>query len=81
MRTTIRLSEPVLAEAKKLAAETQRTLTAVIEDALREVLARRPELAGQRRKVRLPVSRAGGGVQAGVDLDNSAALQDLMKGT
>ena len=81
MRTTVRLPEPVLAEAKKLAAETHRTLTAVIEDALREVLARRRELAGQRRKARLPVSRSGGGVQPGVDLDNSAALQDLMEGT
>jgi hypothetical protein len=41
MRTTIRLDAALLAEAKKLAAETDQTLTAIIEDALRERLARR----------------------------------------
>jgi predicted transcriptional regulator len=36
MRTTIRLDPHLLAEAKKLAAASGRTLTAVIEEALRE---------------------------------------------
>jgi len=41
MRMTIRLNDSLLAEVKKLAADTGRTLTGVLEDALREALARR----------------------------------------
>ncbi len=79
MRTTIRIDDDVLRGAKKLALETDRTLTAVIEDALREVLVRRSERA-KRRPVRLPTF-GGEGLQPGVDLDDSAALLDLMEGT
>jgi predicted DNA-binding ribbon-helix-helix protein len=35
VRTTIRLADSLLAEAKKIAAERKTTLTAVIETALR----------------------------------------------
>jgi hypothetical protein len=78
VRTTIRLDDRLLAEAKKLAAASGRTLTAVIEDALRESLARRANArAGER--VELPVSRSGGRLQPGVDLDDSAALLALME--
>ena len=35
MRTTVRLDEHLLAEAKKHAAESAKTLTAVLEQALR----------------------------------------------
>ena len=41
MRTTIRLDDDLLREAKAYAAATDRTLTRLIEDALREALARR----------------------------------------
>ncbi len=76
MRTTVRLEAHLLAEAKKQAAETGRTLTAVLEDALRESLARRG--AQERPKpVRLKTVK-GGGVRRGVDLDDSASLLDLM---
>jgi len=78
MRTTLRLNEPLLAEAKKYAAETGKTLTAVIEDALREMLARQKQMAN-RRRVRLPTFR-GGKLQRGVDLDHTSALLDLMEG-
>jgi len=77
MRTTIRLDDHLLAEAKKLAAETGRTLTEVIEGALREVLARRKK-ARRRATVKL-TTVGGGGVQRGVDLDDGAALLDLME--
>ncbi len=77
MRTTVRLHEPLLAEAKKYAAETG-TLTAVIEDALREMLARQKQLTN-RRRVRLPTFR-GGKLQPGVDLEHTSALLDLMEG-
>lgn len=76
MRTTIRLDDALLRQAKKVAAETGRTLTSVIEDALRESLARRGK--PKRRRVRLRTFK-GKGLQPGVDLDDSAALLDLME--
>ena len=78
MRTTIRLDGPLLDEAKQYAAESGRTLTAVIEDALREALARRKQTV-KRRKVRLPTF-PGGRLQPGADLDDTSALLDLMEG-
>jgi hypothetical protein len=76
MRTTVRLDEHLLAEAKKRAAESGTTLTSVLEQALRESLARRsPKAKG--KPVRLKTFR-GSGARAGVDLDDSAALLDLM---
>jgi K+-transporting ATPase c subunit len=76
MRTTIRLDDRLLAEAKQLALKTNRTLTAVIEDALRETLARQQQ-ATARPPVRLPTA-SGNGLQPGIDLDDAAALLDLM---
>jgi hypothetical protein len=77
MRTTIRLEDRLLAEAKQVALETGTTLAAVIEDALRERLARRR--AGSRPEPVRPTTVGGKGVQPGVDLDDSAALRDLME--
>lgn len=77
MRTTIRLDDQLLSEAKQLALRTGRTLTAVIEDAVREMLARQQQ-AAVRPPVRLPTA-SGNGLQPGVDLDDSAALLDLME--
>jgi hypothetical protein len=76
MRTTINIDDDLLAEAKQVAARTGRSLTAVVEDALRESLHRRSQAAP--RAVELPVFGEGG-VQPGVDLDDSAALLDLME--
>jgi hypothetical protein len=76
MRTTVRLDEHLLAEAKKRAVESGKTLAAVLEDALRASLARRGVQA-KSKPVRLKTVK-GGGVRAGVDLDDSAALLDLM---
>ena len=76
MRTTINLDDDLLAEAKQVAARTGRSLTAVVEDALRESLHRRHHTV--RRIVELPVFGEGG-VQSGVDLDDGAALLDLME--
>ncbi len=76
MRTTIRLDDQLLTEVKQFAAQTGRTLTAVIEDALREVLARR-HAPDAPNPVRLTTVK-GNGVQAGVDLDDTSALLDLM---
>jgi hypothetical protein len=78
MRTTVRLDEDLLREVKRLAAEERMTLTAVLEQALREMLARRRQRR-DRPRVPLPTFR-GRGLQPGVDLDGSSALLDLMDG-
>jgi hypothetical protein len=77
MRTTIRLDDGLLAQAKQIAAETGRTLTRVIEDALRQSFARRHGPPPERPE--LPTF-CGGGVLPGVDLDDTASLLDLMEG-
>jgi hypothetical protein len=77
MRTTIRLDDGLLVEIKQLAARSDKTLTSVIEDALREMLARQRETE-DRAPVRL-TTVSGRGPQPGVDLDDSAALLSLME--
>jgi len=76
MRTTINIDDALLAQAKQVAARTGRSLTDVVEDALRESLHRRHGTA--RQAVKLPVFGEDG-LQPGVDLDDSAALLDLME--
>jgi hypothetical protein len=78
MRTTIRFDEQLLIQAKKLAAERGATLTALLEDALRETLARRKS-PQRRSKLRL-TTFGRGGVQPHVDLDDAASLLDRMEG-
>lgn len=78
MRTTIRLDDELLRDAKRVALESGRTLTAVIEEALRTRLARR-ETAG-RRIGQIKLKTVGrGGLRAGVDLDDSAAILDTLE--
>lgn len=77
MRTTIQLDDQLLSEAKQYAARTGRTLKAVIEDALREALARTENPQAQAR-VHLRTFK-GRGVQPGVDLDDTSSLLDLME--
>jgi hypothetical protein len=79
MRTTVRLDDDLLREAKRHAAATGRTLTAVIEDALRESLSRRRQ-HGSRARIKLRTV-GGSGTQPGVDLDDHSALLDLMDRT
>ena len=76
MRTTIRLDDELLTAAKERAAATGTTLTRVIENALREALARRPASGAER--VRL-TTFGRGDLQPGVDLDDSAGLLDVME--
>ena len=76
MRTTIRIDDHLLSEAKKAAAATNRSLTSLIEDALREILARRHR-EGNVEPLKLTTYR-GNGLQPGVDLDDSSSLMELM---
>ncbi len=78
MRTTVRLNDTLLEAAKREAAKRGETLTALIETGLRLAL-EQPRRA-RRRRVVLPECRAGGGTLPGVDLDDSAALLDIMEG-
>jgi len=77
MRTTIRIDEQLLEEAKREAIRQKKSLTAIIEDALRASLARQRK-ASRRAPVQL-VTCSGQGLLPGVDLDDSAALLDLME--
>jgi hypothetical protein len=77
MRTTVRLDESLLAEAKKLAVDTGRTLTQVIEDSLRLALLQR-KVNKKAKPIKLHTSKGGNGLQPGVDLSSNVALQDLM---
>jgi Ribbon-helix-helix protein, copG family len=75
-RTTVRLPEDLVRRAKQKALAEGRSLTALIEDGLRKVL---DELGPPTRGKRIlpPVSSAKGGLMPGIDLDDSAALQEL----
>lgn len=75
MRTTIRLDDALLRQAKARAAEQGRPLNDFIADAVRAALAGRVRRAAG---VALPTF-AGRGLQAGVDLDDASALLDLME--
>jgi hypothetical protein len=76
VRTTIRLSDSVLREAKRYAAEHGATLNSLVEQSLRE------RLSGTSRKVSAPRvvlnTFRGNGLRPGVDLDDTAGLLDRM---
>lgn len=78
MRTTVRLPDDLLKAAKRHAVETGRTLTDVIADALRASLAPADVGVGD-EELALPTFGSGGTLP-GVDLDDTAALLDLMEG-
>jgi Family of unknown function (DUF6364) len=74
-RTTVRLPEDLLNRAKRKAAAEGRTLTSLIEDGLRLIVSQsRRDLESKRISPR--VSKAGGGLMPGIELNNSSALQD-----
>ncbi|MEJ7797365.1 MAG: type II toxin-antitoxin system VapB family antitoxin [Solirubrobacteraceae bacterium] len=77
MRTTINVDDGLLAEAKRRAAERGTTLTKLIEDALRTTLSQRDEPNEERFET---ITFRGGGLMPGVDLDDNAALRDLLDG-
>jgi hypothetical protein len=78
MRTTVRLDENLLLQVKRQAAKRGETLTSMIEQGLRLLLASSRARSG-RTRVSLPVSRAAGSTLPGVDLNDSSALLDKME--
>ncbi len=79
METTFNLDDQLLRQTKEFAARTGTTVSAVVEDALREMLARQKETTQTRARNLSIIS--GQGLQPGVDLDDSAMLLDRMDGT
>ena len=76
MRTTIRINDDLLKQAKKKAAEEGRTLTSLVEDGLALILSK-PKTS-RRKRIELPVSEATGGTLPGVDLNRSSDLEEVM---
>lgn len=76
MRTTVRLDDELLAEAKRYATRTGRTLTSLIDEGLREVLARGERRAPAKRVELL--TGGEGGLRPGIRSDSfSEALDQL----
>lgn len=77
MRTTITIDDELLGRLKEQAARSGRTMSELVEDAVREMLAR-----GRGRDRRKPIrlrTAGGSGPLPGVDLHDSAALLELME--
>lgn len=72
MRTTLDLDDVLMRAAKRRAAETGRTLTALVETALRELLHR--ETSAAECAFELDWTVVEGRVQAGVDVADRDAL-------
>jgi len=79
MRTTITIDDHLLAQVKQRAAATGRTVSQTIEDAIRRSLQEAD--ADSRPRFVVRSSFDSGGLQSGVDLNNNAALLDLMEET
>jgi hypothetical protein len=79
MRTTIRLDEGLLRQAKAEAARRKETVTALIERGLRLILSG-SHRASRRSRVKLPVSRATGGTRPGIDVSDTSGLLDRLDG-
>ena len=75
-RTTVRLPKDLLVRAKRKALAERRTLTSLIEEGLRLVVHQRRKLPRIDRGP-LPLSTATGGPLPGIDISDSAALQEM----
>jgi hypothetical protein len=71
MTVTLHLDDALVHDLERFAARRQRSLSLLLELALKDLL--------QREGPDLPIFRGGRGLQPGVDLDHSAALLDWME--
>lgn len=76
MRTTVDISDELLRQAKKRAADEGKPLRAVVDAALRSFLSHPLRSSGYRLRWRTE----GGRIQPGVRLDDRDALIELMEG-
>ena len=77
-RTTVRLDDSLIEAAKVRARMQNRTLTSLIEEGLRNVIAQ-PVVTEPRKRFVLPMSQVGGGPMPGVDISNNAQLLEIME--
>ena len=75
-RTTVRLPADLLSRAKRKAHAERRTLTSLIEDGLRLVVADSGKVV-KRRRIPPPVSKATGGPMPGIDPTDWSALVEM----
>ena len=80
MRTTIRLDDDLMRAVKRHALELGMTVTAVIAESLRERLHRHRARTSSPPAPLSLLTAGKGGLRPGVDLDDSAALLELMEG-
>ena len=79
MRTTVDIDDSLLRRAKDRARRTNRTLTGVIEEALRQTLTgtpAQPAAPGHR----LAFRTVAGALQPGIDLSDRDSLYERMEG-
>lgn len=74
--TTVQLPEDLLARAKQKAVAEGRTLTSLIEEGLRTVVAETPEREKKERVIPR-ISTAGGGLLPGVKFDTFSDYQEM----
>lgn len=74
------LPDGLLEKARKAAVEESTTVTQLVCEGLHERLARRAKRRRSSKKRHKLTTFGGGWVRPGVDINNSAALYDLMDG-
>jgi hypothetical protein len=77
MRTTLDLDDHILRQARKLAAEEGKSLTRLIEEALRERLAPKPR---SRKRFKLRLLTKKGRIIPGANLADRDLLYERMEG-
>jgi hypothetical protein len=75
MKTTLNLDDAVIRAAKERAARTDRTLTSIVEEALRQLIRQETEPV---RGYRFDAKPVKGRLRAGVDLSDRKSLYDTM---
>jgi hypothetical protein len=79
MRTTLNINDDLMRATKRRAAETGRTVSGMIEVALREILEKENRKDNGDNRYRLQWVVVEGGVQPGVDLTDRDSLYDHME--
>jgi hypothetical protein len=77
MRTTLDLNDDIMRAVKRYAAESGRTVSSLVESALRELLA---QVVRKDRPYKLKWVVVRSGAQPGVDLTDRDALLNRMEG-
>jgi hypothetical protein len=78
MRTTLSIDDQLLKKAKRLSIDRQCTLGAVVEEALRLSLEKKPSSDSEKASRPLKTYR-GKGLQAGIDLNSNASVLERME--